>query len=157
MKLEKYPLKAEDSLMVFEFLSLGPNGNIPKLVKFSETNLKDLYNLAFGDKDLNTGDINDLAISNNGDSEKILASVVSAVYAFTDQYPNAYVYATGSTKARTRLYRMGVAKHLIDVVKDFDVYGLLNNEWEKFEKETDYEAFLAKRKKVTLHYEHRRT
>jgi len=143
--------------MVFEFTSMGPKGAIPKLVKFSETNLKDLYNLAFGDKDLAKGDLNDLAISNNGDSEKVLATVVASVYAFTDYYPNAYVYATGSTKARTRLYRMGITKYIKDIVKDFDIYGMRNLEWGIFEKEIEYDAFLAKRKTVTLHYEHRGT
>ena len=55
MNLERYELKVEDSLMVFEFVSDGPKGRIPKLVKFNETNLKDLYNLAFGDRDLISG------------------------------------------------------------------------------------------------------
>lgn len=45
--------------MIFEFTSEGSNGHITKLVKYSETNLKDLYNLAFGDKDDETGEIND--------------------------------------------------------------------------------------------------
>ena len=146
MQLERYQLKAEESLTVFEFTSDGPKGRIQKLVKFSETNLKDLYNLAFGDKDLNTGELNDLSISNNGDSEKVLATVVSTVYAFTDYHANSFVYATGSTKARTRLYRMGISKYLNVIKKDFFVYGLRDNEWEIFEKETEYEAFLAKRK-----------
>lgn len=146
MQLDRYPLKAEESLMVFEFISNGPKGQIPKLVKFSETNLKDVYNLAFGDKDLTTGDLNDLAISNNGDSEKVLATVVSTVYAFYDRYPNSYIHATGSTKARTRLYRMGIAKYLNEITKDYYLYGLRNSEWEIFEKEIEYEAFLAKRK-----------
>jgi len=88
-----------------------------------------------------------LSISNNGDSEKILATVVAAVYAFTDYYPNCFVYAIGSTKARTRLYRMGITKYLKEITKDFHIYGLHNNEWESFEKEIEYEAFLAKRKK----------
>ena len=152
--MERYELKAEDDLMVFDFVSDGPKGRIVKLVKFSETNLKDLFNLAFGDKDLNTGDLNDLSISNNGDSEKVLATVVSAVYAFTDYYPNSFVFATGSTKARTRLYRMGLTKYLNEVAKDFEIYGLRNNEWENFEKEIEYEAFLAKRKILNLQYEH---
>ena len=69
MKLPQYQLKAEKSLLVFEFISEGPKGQIPKLIKFSETNLKGLFNLAFGDKDKLTGEINDLVISNNGDSE----------------------------------------------------------------------------------------
>lgn len=85
MKLPRYELKAEKSLMVFEFMSEGSKGQIPNLIKFSETSLKRVYNLAFGDKDLETGDIDDTVISNNGDSERVLATVVSAVYAFTDK------------------------------------------------------------------------
>jgi len=154
MNLERYQLKAEDSLTTFEFVSVGPNGRIPKLIKFNDTNLKGLYNLAFGDQDFDTGQINDLAISNNGDSEKVLSTVVAAVYAFTDYYPNSLIYATGSTKARTRLYRMGITKHLKEVTKDFYVYGLHNDEWEIFDKGIEYDAFLAKRKRVTLHYEY---
>ena len=84
MKLPKYELTAEKSLMVFEFTSEGTKGRIPKLIKFSETHLKDFFNLAFGDKSLDTGEIDDLSVSNNGDSDRVLATVVSAVYAFTD-------------------------------------------------------------------------
>ena len=146
MRLPKYRLKAEKSLMVFEFISQGPKGQIPKLVKYSETNLKDLYNLAFGDKDLKTGEINDNVISNNGDSDMVLSTVVSTVYAFTDKYPDAWVFATGNTKARTRLYRMGITKYILEIKKDFQVFGLRDDEWEKFEKEVEYEAFLVKRK-----------
>ena len=146
MRLPKYRLKAERSLMVFEFISQGPKGQIPKLVKYSETNLKDMYNLAFGDKDSKTGQINDTIISNNGDSDMVLATVDSTVYAFTDKYPDTWVFATGSTKARTRLYRMGITKYITEIKKDFQVFGLRDDEWEKFEKEVDYDAFLVKRK-----------
>ena len=132
--------------MVFEFTSQGPKGQIPKLVKYSETNLKDMYNLAFGDKNTKTGQINDRIISNNGDSDMVLSTVVSTVYAFTDKYPDAWVFATGSTKARTRLYRMGITKYITEIKKDFQVFGLRDDEWEKFEKEVEYEAFLVKRK-----------
>ena len=65
---------------------------------------------------------------------------------FTDKYPSALIYATGSTKARTRLYRIGITKYLSIIIKDFDIYGMRDLEWEKFEKEVEYEAFLAKRK-----------
>ena len=110
MKVEKYSLKAEKNLTAFEFVSEGPKGAIKKLIQFQETNEPNLYNLAFGDK-VGQTEINDLAISNNGDSEKVLATVVSALYAFFDKYPAAFVYATGSTKTRTRLYRMGITKY----------------------------------------------
>jgi hypothetical protein len=146
MKLPKYPLKAEKSLMVFEFTSDGPRGKIQKIVKYSETNLSGLYNLAFGDKEPNTGEINDRTISNNSDSDMVLSTVVSTVYAFTDKYPDSWVFATGSTKARTRLYRMGITKYLIEIKRDFQVFGLKNDEWERFEKGIEYEAFLVQRK-----------
>jgi hypothetical protein len=132
--------------MTFEFNSTGPKGNIVKLIQYSETNLKGVYNLAFGDKDLHTGKIDDNVISNNGDSEKVLATVVASVYAFTDKHPDAYVYATGSTLARTRLYRMGISKYLDEVMEDFDVYGEFDGDWYPFEREVDYISFLVKRK-----------
>ena len=147
MKLPKYEIEAEDSLEVFEFVSEGPKGSIQKIIKFSETALNGFYNLAFGEKDLLTGDIDDKAVSNNGDSEKVLATIVSAVYAFTDREKDAWIYATGSTQTRTRLYRMGITKYLDEVKQDFDVYGLLNGEWEYFEKDIDYTAFVVRRNK----------
>jgi uncharacterized protein DUF6934 len=146
MKLEQYDLKAEESLMIFEFVSEGPKGKILKLVKYEETNLKGLYNLAFGDKDLNTGEINDSVISNNDDSIKVLATVVATVYAFTDKYPYSWIYATGITKSRTRLYRMGLTKYLKEIEEDFELYGQKDGEWKFFEKRIEYEAFVAKRK-----------
>lgn len=147
MKLPKYPLSSSDKLMTFEFISEGPKGVINKLVRYQKTNVKDVYNLAFGDKDQLTGDIDDRIISNNGDSEKVLATVVASVYAFTDKYPHAWIYATGSTKSRTRLYRMGIAKFLSEVENDFDVLGERNDDWEEFKKNVEYEGFLVRRKK----------
>jgi hypothetical protein len=147
MKLPRYEIEAEDSLNVFEFKSEGNKGSIPKLIKFSETALKGFYNLAFGDKDLLTGEIDDNVVSNNGDSEKILATIVSSVYAFTDKENEAWVYATGSTPSRTRLYRMGITKYLEEVQQDFEIYGLLLGEWQNFKKDIDYTAFLVRRNK----------
>lgn len=136
--------------MVYEFISEGTKGQIPKLIKFSETALKGFYNLAFGDKDLKTGNIDDTVISNNGDSDQVLATVVSAVYAFTDTERDLWVYATGSTKSRTRLYRMGITKYLEDVTADFEIFGLNDGEWEDFRKGVDYTAFLVKRKELSF-------
>jgi hypothetical protein len=89
MKFPKYPLASSDKFTTFEFTSEGTKGLIHKLVRFQQTNVKGVYNLAFGDKDNTTGDIDDEVVSNNGDSEKVLATVVATVYAFSDQYPDA--------------------------------------------------------------------
>lgn len=146
MEQPKYHLKAEQDLTIFEFVSEGPNGSIPKLIEFTETNLKDFYNLAFGDKDENTGKFDDRAVTNNNDTEKVLATVVSAVLAFTDKHPDAWVYATGSTIARTRLYRMGINKYFAEVESEFHIFGELKNDWLPFEKGRNFEGYVVKRK-----------
>ena len=112
MQLDKYQIRSGEQLTVYEFVSIGPMGRITKIVQYMPTNYKDLYNLGFGDKNLETGELNDNIISNNGDGEKVLATVVATLYAFTDKYPQAMIYATGSTKYRTRLYRMGINKYI---------------------------------------------
>ncbi len=146
LKFDRYELKSEKTFTVFEFVSEGPKGRISKLVQFSETNVTGVYNLGFGDKDPQSGEIDDEVISNNGDSRKVLATVVATVYAFTERYPEAWVYATGSTRARTRLYRLGIANNLRDITSDFEVYGLRNGKWVEFAASVDYEAFLVRRK-----------
>ncbi|MFY8187393.1 MAG: DUF6934 family protein [Flavobacterium sp.] len=119
MSNPKYQLNAEEDLTVFNFISEGPKGKITKIIEIKETNLKGFFNLAFGDKNQETGTIDDTIVTNNNDTEKVLATVVSAVYAFTDLNPDAWVYATGSTDSRTRLYRMGINKYLSQVENDF--------------------------------------
>ena len=147
MNLPRYELKAEKTLMVFEFISEGHKGNIPKLIRFSETSSIGVYNLSFGDKTIGTEEIDDTVVSNNGDSEKVLVTVAAAIYFFTDYYPEVVIYATGSTKARTRLYRMGITKYYDEVKQDFVIYGLRSdNEWEYFMKNVDYTAFIIKKK-----------
>ncbi len=44
-------------------------------------NIENFYNLAFGDYDEISGEINDHKITNNGDSLVVLATVASTVYA----------------------------------------------------------------------------
>ncbi len=143
MKIDKYLVVVGETSMVFEFVSEGVHGSISKLVIYSETHLHNFYNLGFGDKDEATGKIDDEVITNNGDSEKVLATVASTLYIFMEKYPDAMVFAMGSTKARTRLYRIGITNHITQIQKDFDVYGLLENGWHYFEKQTEYSAFLV--------------
>jgi uncharacterized protein DUF6934 len=147
MKYEKYQLESDRKLLLFEFVSVGPKGRIKKIVQYTETNLKDYYNLGFGDKDEKTGEINDLVITNNGDSQQVLATVASTVYAFTDKHLDAWIYARGSNNARTRLYRIGITNNLLEIKKDFEVFGLKDDQWHTFRKDVDYKAFLIKRKK----------
>jgi len=147
MNINKYPVTVGATSMVYEFVSEGSKGKILKLVIYSETHLHNFYNLGFGDKDEVTGKINDSVVTNNGDSEKVLATVASTLYEFTNRFPEAMIFATGSTKARTRLYRIGITNN-IDLIKpDFEIFGLTNEkEWIPFETKKEFEAFLVKRK-----------
>lgn len=101
MNYPRYEYSAEDELTVFEFDSIGIKGKITKIVQYTEMSVKGYYNLGFGDLDLVTREINDEIVTNNGDGQKVLATVVSTVYAFTGKNPEAYIYATGSNEART--------------------------------------------------------
>jgi len=75
----------------------------------------------------------------------VLATVAATLYAFTDHYPQATIIATGSTEARTRLYRMGIANNLTVIEEDFTVFGLTETDWEPFRKNIVYSAFLIYR------------
>lgn len=146
MKLPKYQLKSDEKLSSYEFISEGPNGRIVKWIQFTPINQNEIYNLAFGDISQVSGEIDDLIVSNNGDSEKVLSTVVSAVYAFCDKKPTAWIFVSGSTSSRTRLYQMGISKYLDYIKEDFFVYGMKEGEWEEFEIGKNYSSFLAQKK-----------
>lgn len=114
--LDRYELKAGTNFTTFEFVSEGRKGKVTKVIQFQSMDYTGLYNLAFGDL-MADGKIDDIVITDNGDSKKILATVVAAIYAFTHKYPDAWVYATGSTDGRTRLYRMWVSISILKLYK----------------------------------------
>jgi len=146
MELPRYKIFYERSRRVFEFNSVGPKGETSKLIRFTKMRVKGVFNLAFGDKKPGTNEIDDEVISNNGDTKKVLATVANGVDMFTREYPSTWIFAVGSTRPRTRLYQMGINKYLHEIVKDFEVYGLIDGEWQKFRSGIMYEAFLVKRK-----------
>jgi hypothetical protein len=75
-----------------------------------------------------------------------LATIVATLYAFTDKHPEIMVYATGSTLSGTRLYRMGITKYLSEAERDFEIFGELDERWEDFKKDVEYQGFLVRRK-----------
>lgn len=148
MHYDRYEITRGETAMVYEFVSQGINGDVAKLVVYTETDLLGIFNLGFGDK-ICAEDFDDLAITNNGDSLKVIATVASTLYPFTDSFPNAKVFVRGSTESRTRLYRKAIANNLDLINADFQVFGRKNYIWETFAVGIDYEAFLVKRKKQT--------
>ena len=148
MHREHYNLITSRDRIEFQFNSKGPNGMIKKGVIYTLHKVSGLtyYNLAFGDLDEETGDINDFSISNNNDRDKILATVAITILKFTESFPDALIYAKGSTPSRTRLYQMSIGLNYDEVSEYLKVYGLQKDRWNSFEKNVNYEAFIVLRK-----------
>ena len=150
MNLERYDFSTNETFLDFEFESEGPKGKIKKIVRYSPQNANGItyFNLGFGDRNEETGKIDDRSVSNNKDRERVLATVAATVLAFTQHFPDVMVYAKGSTPSRTRLYQMGIVANWDEIEPLLEVFGFANGQWERFSKNVNYEAFLVLRKKV---------
>jgi len=148
MKYENYEaVRIADDLSSFDFMSTGKNGNIPKRIIFMPTDLAGIYILAFGSISTNE-EIDDHSVSNNGDRNKILATVAAVVDLYSRRYPDRMIYFRGSTKERTRLYRMAVSINLEELSLNFEIYAEIDNQEDfvPFCKDMKINAFLIKRR-----------
>jgi hypothetical protein len=146
MNLDTYNINANKACEIFEFQSIGIKGKISKVVKFIPTSFEGIYNLGFGDFNPKTGQIDDKIVSNNGDSEIVLSTVVLAIDIFFEKHPNAQVYLTGSTKSRTRLYRIAINKYFVLFSKKYEILGELDESFERFIQNTKYQGYLIRLK-----------
>ncbi len=135
---------------LYHFVSKGRR-RIDKAVEFAPIPFGNLYNLAFGDLLVN-GDIDDLAISNNGDILKLLSTIIYIVKNFTKDNPAAKIYFKGSPLERTALYQRIIKNYISDFKKEFVVAVLVNVAAELNEVDFDPKhknqcvAFFVKRK-----------
>ncbi len=146
---EKYALeKRGESVMVFDFVSEGPKGAVRKVIEYSKVNTEaDIYNLGFADE-LEDKSLSDQVATDNKDSQKVLATVAYSAVLFTDRFPDAWIYAKGSTPSRTRLYRIGLSNNLEQFSKLFLILGVTKEgNPVAFEKCGDYDGFLVRRRK----------
>jgi hypothetical protein len=148
MKYEAYTdVKFNTDYSKFDFISEGCNGKIPKRVQILPMPIPNVYNLSFGDIKEN-GELDDLTISNNGDRNKILATIVKVVVEYSYKFPNRYIFFQGSTEQRTRLYRIAVSLNLEELSEIFEIYADItgNLDLVRFQKGLDIKAFVIKRK-----------
>jgi hypothetical protein len=145
MNFPKYPTIASNDHRMYLFYSNGPRGIVAKGVIYSQIGMN-LYNLAFGDWQQEGEKLDDFSRSNNGDRDKVLATVAFTAIDFTDNYPSAQIFAEGSTSARTRLYQMAISNNLLEIKLNFNILGSRNGSWEPFALNGNYEAFLIRRK-----------
>jgi hypothetical protein len=152
MNLERYTYLKRESYKEYSFYSEGPRGRVLKVVRFARLSPKVTfcYNLSFGDWSERLQNIDDRSITNNGDTEKVLATVAAIVIDFIAIFPQALIHAMGGNPARTRRYQMGINKMLEEIEEIFYVYGRIDDQWESFRKNINYAAFMIQRREYVI-------
>ncbi|MCF2496397.1 DUF6934 family protein [Dyadobacter chenhuakuii] len=144
MNSEYYQTEASEDRLEFLFDSVSEKKTIPKIITFTRyADGIDLFNLAFGDLKEDAR-LDDLAVSNNADMEKVMATVIQSIFLFFQENPKAVLYIEGSTMQRTRLYRIIISRELSAFQKDFDIFGRIKSESEPFVLNRPYDGFVVK-------------
>ena len=145
MKHEAYfNFRASEDFSHFDFVSSGKNGDVPKRVEFTRTG-ENVFNLTMGDID-EKGEINDTSITDNGDRDKVLATVFGIVTDYTNIFPDRLIELEGSTSSRTRLYRMAISIYLDELSLLYEIFAYKDDQLIKFHKNMNAKSFLIKRK-----------
>lgn len=152
--LEEYKdyLNYVDILDSCKFYSSGKSGDFELRMLITREkgslDVKDL-NLGFGVWNNDTKDIDDEIETKNGDMQQILATVANRALEFLSRYPEAEIFAKGSTASRTRLYQMEIAKIIDEVPDGLRIEGLVSNDdigFINFQKGINFDAFLLSAK-----------
>jgi len=147
MKYDVYDLEFIEDLSSFEFTSTGKNGNIRKRIVFRPIETESGYYLLFGDV-TKENLIDDASVSNNGDRNKILATISVAVDRYTARYPERTIYFIASTDARTRLYRMAISLRWEELSAKYHIFADVDSadRWVPFRKNMEIIAISILRK-----------
>jgi hypothetical protein len=158
MQIEKYQVETTVDSLIYTFESIGKT-TIKKVVEYTKMNPfyiglpsnADVYNLAFGDWGDEINDFKDTITSNNGDMEKVLATVANTVFSFWENYPDASVFFQGSQihgeePLRTYLYQRKIERYFEEISNIAYVFGKFNGKLEIFTKGKTYSNFLIIRK-----------
>ncbi len=146
MEEKPYPFHLQNINARYEFKSISQEKTVNKVVIFTQTQLKDIYNLALLDI-LENGIESDMVVTNNNDLITVLATVIKIIDDFLNKFPDKIVSFKGSDERRTRLYRIIISKEIDKIKEEFLVLGLLENgEYELFQISRLYTAFLVIKK-----------
>ncbi|HFA49086.1 MAG TPA: hypothetical protein ENJ95_08720 [Bacteroidetes bacterium] len=144
-KREAYKLTINEDFTEFRFTSIGPKGNIPKIVVFKYFG-GNIYNLGFGDVVENDWD--DKVITDNKDMRKVVQTVANAVHIYFDNYPDREIMIWPVDRKRKLLYNRVFKEKAEEIDLFFHVAGLdfKNSINEKYDPSYIYDAFVLKNK-----------
>ncbi|TAF73926.1 MAG: hypothetical protein EAZ53_11005 [Bacteroidetes bacterium] len=145
MKNETYEISHLEGDLLYMFFSIGKNGIVPKVVEYQCVD-KDVYNLAFGDLDIINNTVNDKIVTNNGDTIKVISSVIQTIPLFFKIHPKATVLFTGSNILRTKLYNRILKMYINDFCDLYEINGIVEGEksFSKFDISKNYNQFSIK-------------
>jgi hypothetical protein len=132
----------------FDFVSTGPI-NIIKSIVYFKTQDPYLVTLTLGNV-LPDAKLDVLTVNDNGDRDKILATVVRSIGIFLNIHPDHTVMFAGNTPARTRLYKMVISKELPRLADCYLVHGITESSIEVFNSGANYIGFLISIKKPII-------
>ena len=128
------------------FYSEGPRGRIRKVIEFQWMRGlgSSTFNLAFGDFNESTGQLDDRSVSNNHDRLKVLHTVAVAIIRFLEDHPRSIILIKANSLARARLYQMMISSVWTTIEQEHEVYGKHEPYWSPFVKGLNYSEFLIK-------------
>lgn len=143
-----YKFNVSNHALRFDFSSIGKNVVLKSII-YTRTETPDLFSVALVDI-YGDGSADDTSVINNGDMEKILVTVFQTFSVFFKNYPESVVAFAGSTPARTRLYRIAISHELSSITKVYNVWGIINDTYQLFQKDQPYIGFLVSLKRINI-------
>ncbi len=136
----------------YEFISIGPKGQITKRIEFTPLRKRGYYNVAFGDV-MKNGRVNDTVYSSNQDIVKIVSTVIDTMKDFLRENPTAKLVFTGSTDDRTEFYKRILTRYRRTLSAQYRITALTEDEKGDMvetefdaDEERNYLAFLIRNK-----------
>lgn len=146
MNYPSYVFHSNEDPTQFFFESIGPKGIIQKSVILTPTEENNIFNLGLVDVDSISGELSDMVVTDNGDTNKILATIFQIIWQYTGRNPTHWIIFAGNSSARNRLYRMAINHALNEIYKSFSLLGFTGDNWETFEPTKTYQIYLVIRK-----------
>jgi hypothetical protein len=143
----QYHFSPESLDISYTFDSISDRKTVHKVVRFTETDLPDVFNLALLDL-MDDGQESDLSVTNNADLRIVLATVMQIINHFLLKFSDKIVTFQGSDDRRTRLYRLVIGKELPALQQLFEIAGqYADGSIERFRPNQTYIRFFVQLKR----------
>jgi len=145
MQEKPYPYTSTNKDFRYEFESTSDSKTVRKVVRITQTEVLNVYNLALFDI-LEGGTLSDISESRNKDLKTILATVFHIVKDFYTQKPGAYLLFRGSDSRRHRLYSIVIAREFNQLSERFVIHGLKNDVLCPFAQNSHFDFYVIEQK-----------